>query len=366
MTNPPPRLPPVAATTSDAIAAAYLDALPWLQGVDGLAPSEAEARLPELRARHGGLQIDLVWEREPYADTVGYELLLHDADGTTVSVAHCPDRGLPWPLRGIQRHSEAHLVRVNGTMMRIEQAIQLLDFIWRDVRLADTLVDAILLQQHYEAHDIGVSDEQLQAGMDEFRRRRGLHTAAQTQQWLRRHGITQGRLEFFVADRVRHDNLREAVVGPTIAEYFAAHRDEFERIVFADLTTGDRSSAIAIAERARAGTGGILDAARELLLDPARAPTSLGQELLQVRRRWELPEPLARALLVGPEDTVIGPIDVAGVFHVLSLSARQPATLDAPTREHVAQRMFAAWLAARRSEAVVEWYWGRREAATIS
>ena len=39
------------------------------------------------------------------------------------------------------------------------------------------------------------------------------------------------------------------------------------------------------------------------------------------------------------------------------------ARLDAPTRELIVEILFDEWLAARRAEATVEWFWGDAERA---
>jgi hypothetical protein len=49
-----------------------------------------------------------------------------------VSLSFCPDEELPWPLRGVGRWSDKDLVRVNNTLLRVEDAIAFLDFIWNE------------------------------------------------------------------------------------------------------------------------------------------------------------------------------------------------------------------------------------------
>ena len=71
-----------------------------------------------------------------------YDALLHRDGEGTVSLSYCPERTLPWPLRGVQRWSEMNLVRVNATDPEVDQAVALLDFIWDDAPMLKRLVDA--------------------------------------------------------------------------------------------------------------------------------------------------------------------------------------------------------------------------------
>src|SRR5689334_22606138 len=82
---------------------------------DGVRPREARVRLGELRKRYPETPIELVWEEAAYDATVHYDALLQLPGSGTVSVSFSPERGLPWPLRGVHRWSDADLVRVKST-----------------------------------------------------------------------------------------------------------------------------------------------------------------------------------------------------------------------------------------------------------
>lgn len=350
---------------ADPFAAACVDGLRVLRELDGLEPEQALQRLPTLRHRHPTLQIDLMWDREPYLRTVSYELLLHAGGVDTVTIAYCPDRGVPWPMRGVQRHCEADVVKVDGIMVRVDQVIQLLDFIWDDVRLTHSLVDTSLMQQEYRDREIHVSDQELQAAMDEFRRRRGLRTGEQTLAWLRRHGLTQERLEMFVADRVRLRQLRAQVTHDGIEGWFEQHREELAAVVLAVVAVADRAQADALRARAGDTEAGLLRAACDRMVASLGSAGSYGQELLQTRRLWELPPNLAHEACSRPVGTVLGPVEDDGMFRVACVIAREAAVLDAATHEHVEQRLFDEWLDERRKRAEIEWYWGRSEATAV-
>src|SRR3989442_911758 len=102
-----------------------IDTLDYLMTLsrEGLRPKEAQTRLRLLQKRRPDIGMDLLWEEEAYDQSVHYDMLLHLAGQGTVSLSFCPDRAVPWPMRGVHRWSEADLVRVNNTVLRVFQAI---------------------------------------------------------------------------------------------------------------------------------------------------------------------------------------------------------------------------------------------------
>src|SRR5207247_7550669 len=112
------------------------------------------------------------------------DALLHLPGEGTISLSFCPDRALPWPLRGVHRWSDKDLVRVNDTVLQVDQAIACLDFIWGEWPLVKRLVDTCLIQEALQKDPIDLSDAQLQQAMDGFRRAHQLYTAEDPFRWM--------------------------------------------------------------------------------------------------------------------------------------------------------------------------------------
>ena len=102
----------------------------WPCNTKGSGPTKPAPGFKPLRGRHPDLAIDLLAEEEAFDQSVHYDVLLRRAGEGTVSLSYCPERAIPWPLRGVHRWSEAELVRVNANVLQGEQAIACLDFIW--------------------------------------------------------------------------------------------------------------------------------------------------------------------------------------------------------------------------------------------
>src|SRR5262245_31538064 len=134
---------------TDTLTPALCAALDYLKGLsrERVRPEEARARLQTLRGRHPEARLDLLWEEEACDRSVHYDALLHQAGEGTVSLSFCPERTLPWPLRGVQRWREMNAGRVNATVVNVYQAVALLDFIWDAAPMLKRLVHVALIRE---------------------------------------------------------------------------------------------------------------------------------------------------------------------------------------------------------------------------
>ncbi|MEV0585344.1 TIGR04500 family putative peptide maturation system protein [Nonomuraea sp. NPDC050310] len=294
------------------------DALGVLRELAGLEPPEAQTRVDDLRERHPEARFRLLWQREESDGSLHYDLLIKQDGAGTVSLSWCPDRALPWPLRGVHRAGEHLLLRVDGVDVRVADAVASLDFLWDEARLTDRIISAALLRAEVEQSRLELTDEELQEAVDAFRRARGLLTAASTQDWMDRRGLTQSELEGLVAGEVAIARIRERVTEGKVDAYFEAHRAEF-----------------AIARIAR------------LELPHPAADLADETDLYTLAEHT----PGARLTI---EDVPASQAFASPLVKVISI---HEAVLDAATRRRVERRIFDEWLAARRAEVKIEWFW---------
>jgi putative peptide maturation system protein len=300
------------------------------------------------------LRARVVSSCEEYDSSRHFDVLLTDADGT-YTVSFAPADGLPWPLRGVHRWSEGDLVRVNGTTLRIQQAVACLDFVWERDDLLEHLVNVCLVEEELAIRDpFAVSDAELQVRLDEFRRAKGLFAAADTHEWLARHGISHRRLECRLADALRVELLAEQVVGHAIADYLKAHKSELG--IFPVMLASARS----------------LDDLQDLrrqTADPASwlmwamTPGGNGRQVQCYRAdAFDTSPPLASLASADVPAGAVSQVFLKGDVHALAckLGPTEPPEPGPELTRQVRDRLFADWLAERRQHADVEWYWGSR------
>lgn len=340
-----------------------LDEMVRLAG-ERLSPQEGERRLRRAAPENHGVQVDVLWEQEALKGAVHYDALVRVPGWGTVSVGYCPDRGVPWALRGAFRWSENEMLRVNEKRVTIPDVVALLDFLWDTPYLTDRLVETALVAEALERDPAAFEPtrEELQTAVDGFRKRRGLFSAEATMRWLEQHGTTVQSLEKLVDGFARATKLRDSVTAGREETYFAAHRADFDEAVIARIVVPSRERALSLCASLRAGEVELLDAAAMALRASRRGdlPWQQPPPLLARVRRGDLPEERVAAIFGAAPGTVLDPVDTPAGYEVLVVRAIEPATFDAATRRAVRDRLFEAWLAERRSASKIEWIWGQQ------
>lgn len=325
---------------------------------EGVRPDDAQSRVGPLRERYPEVGLQLVWEEEAYDRAVHYDALLQIPEGGTVSLSFCPERALPWPLRGVQHWRDQELVRVNGYTLRIDQAVASLDVIWNDTRLVDRLVEVCLIEEALGEESVDLPADELQQAVDGFRRAHRLYTAADTHRWLERRGMSQRKLELLAASAARIARLRDRVAGRRVDSHFVQHHAGFDQAHIARIHFTDEAGARAACEEIRAGKSDFYGVAERRFRAAAGRGEQPPDSMFTVVRRGELPVEPAAAVFAASAGDVVGPLLTPDGWAVVRVLAVVPATLDQPTRSAIKHALFQEWLEERRQSARIEWNWG--------
>jgi putative peptide maturation system protein len=323
--------------------------------------AQAGATPAVARARIAAARVALVNE----LDACGghqFDAIIDQPDGTLV-IRCCPDRGVPFALHGAQRMSDRDLVRVDGEVLSVGQAIALLDFVWSERPLLRRLLDSCIVRAVLRAAPSELDDAAVQAALDRIRARNGLYSAEATRRWMAERRMTHEMLEVYAEEQAAILALRDRVVGASVAPHFAAHRADYDVAILARVVIPDDARHRALVEHIlaerlglAAAIGCVVGAARQL------APDELA--ITRVRRR-DLTSALREAVFERPAEHLqaVGDGERLVLVHVLAL---HPAELDEATAEQIAAELFDAWLAQRRAAARVEWNWGPADRIEIT
>jgi parvulin-like peptidyl-prolyl isomerase len=207
--------------------------------------------------------------------------------------------------------------------------------------LREGMRDRLVVQRALEA-GLSVSDAELQAVADAFRRRHGLTSAAATTAWLARQGLTVEDFEEALEADLLAEKLQDHLTRDRIAAHFAAHagrhaRARLRRIVLA----GEELARELLAQISSEG-GDFVELARAHSLDHAcrAAGGSLG-----LVPRWGLSAPAAEAIFAARPGDVIGPIASGQGFQLFLVEELLPGVLDEETTAVIRQELFDGWLA---------------------
>lgn len=319
---------------------------------EGATPRQAQERLRTLQARHREVELELVWEEEAYDHSLHYDVLLRKAGTGTVSISFAGERGLPWPLRGVKRWSDANLLQVNGKMLTMEEAVTFLDVLWNHAPLMERMVNACLVREELERHPIELEDDELQLGMDGLRRLHKLYTVEDTHRWMQQRGLTHELLEQEVAGTLMCAKLRQRIAEGRVEHYFEAHRSDFDMARVARIECADETAGV----RVRRALQAKADYAQ---LERAGA-LRIGFERV---RRGDVSGSLQQGLVEATPGDVLGPTRRHERFEVTQVLAIDRAELNDEARGTIEHILFDVWLAERRSSARVCWHWGSPDRA---
>jgi len=322
-------------------------------------PEAAQEQLQALRARYPALWMNMVWEQESYAETIHYDLLVGDEEGT-YSLSYCADEQQPWPVRGIQRFNESLVLRVNDAPIRISHAITSLDYAWHTLHIGRHLIHMSLIDREIRARDIETSDGELAEALVRFRRKRRLFTPEQVECWMHEHGTTQAQLEGHLRDERGREKLKEQVVAGREEAYFHAHRANFDRARVARLYVPGKDEAQRLYRKLQDNPSQLLAAAQARFVETGDAA-----ELFAMLERGELDADQAALVFGAQPGQLTEPVPSGDGYELLWVMQRIPGQLDEPTRQRIASLLFDAWLEERRRGARVEWFWGADEAAPV-
>lgn len=346
---------------NESLLSAVRDALAALTTwrTERLSPEQAQESLQALKARHPDHWMNMVWEQEPYDNTVHYDILLADEEGT-YSLSYCADEQVPWPVRGLQRVNESLVLRVNDDPVRIQQVITSLDHAWSTLHLGRHLINMSLIDQALRDSDLEVTDEELAEALRDFRQRRRLFSVEQVERWMVEHGTTQVRLEQQLREEVAKQKLRLRVAAGREEAWFEHHRAEFDRLQVARLYVPNKAEAQRLYERLRDAPEQLLEVAQVGFLERGGAG-----ELFATLRRGELEPEQAELLFSTEEGRLARPVPSGAGYELVRVLRRLPARLDEATREKVRELLFEEWLADGRRRARVEWFWGAAESEDL-
>jgi putative peptide maturation system protein len=362
----PPLIPPAARLASAriprAVETALATTLRYLVklGQTGTLPTEAAAGLRRLAGRRPGVDTALTWEVESGSGAIHYDALLRLAGAGTVSLAWSPDRRVPWALRHAHHARESDLLRVNGRTLNMQTVMGYLDALWYDADLLASLVDGCLVREAVDAHGIEASDAEVRRAIGAFRTAHGLASVATRDAWLRQRGWTADDLDHEIRRQVIAAKLRRHIAGGRVGAYFTRHRRQLDAATLARVRGADRDAAHHLARRLRRSPVTMAQALEEAIVAGETASTSSEVETV---RRGDLASRDARAIFAASPGAVVGPIAAVEGWDVVRVLRVTRARLDTPTRELITGILFDEWLAARRAEATLEWFWGDAERA---
>jgi putative peptide maturation system protein len=252
--------------------------------------------------------------------------------------------------------SEITALRVNGWDIGLGEVLKLARL--RNLfPVLDEKVEMALLNQAAKELNIEVTDEELQAVVDQFRLSHGLYSAVDTTDWLKRTGIELDDLEDLLAAKIIGRKIRETVSMGKIEKYFSENILSFESALLSRLVMEEEGEIQEVKYQIKEEGANFNSLAREYSTDEA---TRLAGGFMGGVARSAL-DPESEAAVFGASDgEVVGPFKADQGFQLIKVEKLNKPALDDKTVEFIKDILYSQWLSNQRRNAAVEvTLWGQ-------
>jgi parvulin-like peptidyl-prolyl isomerase len=245
------------------------------------------------------------------------------------------------------------IVRIDDEVVDDGEFIRLLKLTGQFESLIEQLVRDKLTVHAAKKHGVTVSAEDIQQRADQFRRVRGLHRAADTNQYLDTLGVSLDQFETFITDGLYQEKMLERVGNDNaIEEYFSLNSPKFDALEVSHIVLDNEGKAKEMISYLNDDPDAFAEMAREhSIADTREAGGVIGKVL-----RGSLKPDIEAKIFNASVGELLGPFPSPdrSCFEIFSVTAKYPATLDADVAAEIRRLLREEWLIARAQEHIIE------------
>ncbi len=295
-------------------------------------------------------------------DIPEYQVLVR-VSGGTFSLSYVPDADTPWLVRTAEDPGENVLLVVGQQPITFQNAFHWMRLSGRLDDFFCRMIDAALVRQLCGELELSITDEELQKGVDAFRAEQRLWTREDTAAWLESNNMRVADLEELVARLLILERARGTVTQDAAKEYFKEREGDFDRFLLIEAHFADNARLQCFRaefEKEPCAWSSLL----------RRYAQICGAGEMELAPRWyrrrDLPKTIAHAVRTASTGGVLVPVKDSDGLSVVLVFDHQVAAATPKLMEEIRDELFANWLAERKKDIEVTWYWGAEQAADNS
>ncbi|MFF2888672.1 peptidylprolyl isomerase [Paenibacillus sp. NPDC057967] len=204
----------------------------------------------------------------------------------------------------------------------------------------------MLIDQYAEHAGLTVSDEELQRGIDAFRRERSLLKVASASEWLDRHGMNLEDLGERVRDQLLESKAAEHFSQPKVEQYYYENRLAFDTATISRIVIKEYGAARELLFRMEDGCDFHCLAREYSEEDETRRAGGYVGEM----GRDALTPAEAAAVFGAQPGEVLGPIKTGQGYLIIKVEEIMSARLDESMRSRIRTILFGEWLREQMQE----------------
>jgi len=245
------------------------------------------------------------------------------------------------------------IVRIDDEVLDVEEFVRILKLTGQFESLLEQIVRDKLTVRAAKKQGVSISDNEIQERADQFRRVRGLHRAADTNQYLDLLRVSLDEFESFITESLYQEKMLETVCNDKAVEaYFKLNSPKFDSIEVSHIvldTEGKAREMISILEE---DPESFAEMAREHSIADTREKGGVIGKVLRGSLKTDVEAKVFNASvgdLLGPF-----PSSDRSIYEIFMVNAKHPATLDEETSTEVRRLLREEWLSARAQEHIIE------------
>lgn len=245
------------------------------------------------------------------------------------------------------------IVRIDDEVVSIEDFIRILKMTGQFEGLAEEIVRDKVTVHAAKKQGIRVSEEEVQARADQFRRAHGLHRAADTNRYLDALGVSLDEFEAFIVDGLYQEKMMAEVCSPKAVEgYFKLNSPKFDSIEVSHIVLDSEGKAKEMISVLRDDPDSFVEMAREHSIADTREPGGVIGKVLRGSLKTDVEAKVFNAAvgdLLGPF-----PSSDRSFFEIFKVTAKNMAVLNEEIASEVRRLLREEWLVARAQEHIIE------------
>jgi parvulin-like peptidyl-prolyl isomerase len=242
------------------------------------------------------------------------------------------------------------IVRIDDEVVDVAEFIRLLKLTGQFESLIEQVVREKLTVHTAKKHGVRLSEDEIQARADQFRRVRGLHRAADMNHYLDALG---DEFERFITDGLYQEKML-ATIGDRAAveEYFSLNSPRFDAIEVSHVVLDSEGKAREMISVLQDDPDSFAEMAREHSIAETRERGGVIGKVLRGSLKPEIEAKIFNAEagdLLGPFPSPDG-----SCYEIFAVTAKYPAALDEDVESEIQRLLREEWLMARAQEHVIE------------
>ena len=245
-----------------------------------------------------------------------------------------------------------NIAKVDGTAISSDELVRWLKLTGRFTNVIGDLVQERLTATAARKLGLSVSNDDLQAAVENHRRVHGLFRVVETNDFLEAAGASLEDYETFIEDGLLGAKLLGEVVSQAaIEKHFQSNKPDYESVEIGHIVVDSESKAREVMALTQEGAASFEEMAKEVSLVETG---SIGGRIGKVFRGMMADDLEAKMFAAKPND-VLGPVALEdGNFEIFTVIDRQEATLNEETQAMIGKRLSNEWFQTAAREHGVE------------